>query len=280
MNDAATEFDIGPLVWVKTEIDQALSRARLAFQQYTAGFSSGSDNAAQLRFCRTHLHQVRGALTIVGLDGVKQFVEALESLLEAIEHSPVEKPPIPLILSSIDSVGHYLDDLLAGQSDQPLRLYPIYEQIQHARGIERVSKAELFFPDLDARLPKSVLSPSLDPVSHDLSLGLLRRERGHFQRGFLSWLKNPVERNGINEMLQAVQRIEATQQTNAARAFWWISGVLLSELAEGGLPENFDVKHLCARIDLQIRRLSEGSRNIAERLMRDLLYFIATTGNL
>src|SRR5690606_16362905 len=30
----------------------------------------------------------------------------------------------------------------------------------------------------------------------------------------------------------------------------------------------------CARIDLQIRRLLEGSRNVAERLMRDALFYV------
>ncbi|MDR1162411.1 MAG: Hpt domain-containing protein [Candidatus Accumulibacter sp.] len=278
MNDTVTEFDVGPLVWVKTEIDQALTRARQAFQQYAAASASGG--ADRIRLCRTHLHQVKGALAIVGLDGIRQFVEALESLLDAIEQTPPEKLPTPLILSSIDSVGHYIDDLLAGQPDQPLRLYPIYEQIQRARGVDRVSKSELFFPDLDARLPKSALiAPALDRISPDLFQGILRRERNRFQRGFLSWLKNPADRDGVHEMLQAIRRVEATQQTNAMRAFWWIVGVVLSALGEGGLPENFDAKQLCARVDLQIRRLSEGSKNIAERLMRDLLYFIASSEN-
>jgi chemotaxis protein histidine kinase CheA len=51
----------------------------------------GNGDLTQIRFCRTHLHQVQGALTIVGLDGVTQFAEALESLLEAIEKQ--ERPP-------------------------------------------------------------------------------------------------------------------------------------------------------------------------------------------
>ena len=34
-------------------------------------------------------------------------------------------------------------------------------------------------------------------------------------------------------------------------------------------------RQLCGRIDLQIRRLLEGSRNVAERLMRDALYYVA-----
>ena len=50
---------------------------------------------------------------------------------------------------------------------------------------------------------------------------------------------------------------------------------MLTALSDGTLPAEVDVKQLCARIDLQIRRLLEGSKNVAERLMRDALYYVA-----
>ena len=80
----ATEFDVGPLSWVKSEIDLALKRADQALQEFSGGLPGGGD-PTQLKFCRTHLHQVQGALTIVGLDGVTQLAEAAEALLERIE---------------------------------------------------------------------------------------------------------------------------------------------------------------------------------------------------
>ena len=57
---AATEFDLGPLTWVKGEIDLALTRAVEALVQYEL-----AGDATQIRFCRTHIHQVHGALSIV-----------------------------------------------------------------------------------------------------------------------------------------------------------------------------------------------------------------------
>lgn len=78
--NAATEFDLGPLTWVKGEIDQALQRATDALAQHEAG-----GDKTPLKFCRTHVHQVHGALAIVGLDGVTQVTESLELLLAAIE---------------------------------------------------------------------------------------------------------------------------------------------------------------------------------------------------
>ena len=69
MSTTATT-DIGPLTWVKSEIDLALERADQALQAFSASAADGDGDPTQIRFCRTHLHQVEGALTIVGLDGV------------------------------------------------------------------------------------------------------------------------------------------------------------------------------------------------------------------
>jgi chemosensory pili system protein ChpA (sensor histidine kinase/response regulator) len=273
--NAGTEFDVGPLTWVKSEIDLALGRADQALRQYTASVIAGTGDLTQIKFCRTHLHQVQGALTIVGLDGAKQFAEAVEALLEAIENQtrPAGETSIALVQNALEAIGNYLDDLITGQPNQPLRLLAQYREIQSARGISRISPSDLFFPDLSVRPPRRESPAQKMPVA--ALQPFLRQERARFQRGFLSWLRNPQDRSGVSEMLSAVQRIEATQDAAAARSFWWVATGFLSALSEGTLPEVLDVKQLCARIDLQIRRLSEGSKNVAERLMRDALYFVA-----
>jgi chemosensory pili system protein ChpA (sensor histidine kinase/response regulator) len=103
----------------------------------------------------------------------------------------------------------------------------------------------------------------------------LKAERARFERGFLRWLRNADDVAGVAEMREAVAAIEATQALPAARAFWWITIALLDALAGRQVPVDFQVKKLCARIDLQMRRLLEGSKTVAERLMRDALYFVA-----
>ncbi|MBN9420896.1 MAG: hybrid sensor histidine kinase/response regulator [Candidatus Accumulibacter sp. 66-26] len=276
--NAATEFDVGPLTWVKSEIDLALERAAQALQQYAASGTAAADGAGdltQIRFARTHLHQVQGALTIVGLDGVTQFAEALEFLLEDAEQQklPADAALLALVHRALETTRHYLDDLVGGHPNQPLRLLPLYREVQAARGQARVSATDLFFPDLSARPPRR--PANLQAMAHDDFLKMLRQERARFQRGLLAWLRAPQERDGVDQMLDAVKLIEATQEAAAARSFWWVATGFLSALAEGKLPAETDVKQLCARIDLQIRRLAEGSRNVAERLMRDALYFVA-----
>ena len=151
----ATEFDVGPLSWVKSEIDLALKRADQALQEFSGGLPGGGD-PTQLKFCRTHLHQVQGALTIVGLDGVTQLAEAAEALLERIEQGEQAPDEATLTLArrALSAIGHYLDELLNGEPNQPLRLLSVYRDVQTARGLNRVAASDLFFPDLSARPPR------------------------------------------------------------------------------------------------------------------------------
>ncbi len=273
--NAATEFDIGPLTWVKSEIDLALERADGALQQYTSSLAEGPGDLTQIKFCRTFLHQVQGALTIIGLDGVMQFAEAIEAMLDSFEKQACTagQPAIDLAQRGLAAIGRYLDDLIDGQPNQPLRLLPLYGAVQKMRGIERVQPSDLFFPDLGIRPPRRAALAA--PMAQAEFQRLLRQERARFQRGLLSWLLDPQNRTGVSEMLGAVKRIEATQDAAAARSFWWVSIAFLCALAEGSLPTEPHIKQLCARIDLQIRRLLEGSKNVAERLMRDALYCVA-----
>ena len=274
--NAATEFDVGPLTWVKSEIDLALGRADQALEQYAKSLEAGEGDLTQIRFSRTHLHQVQGALTIVGLDGVTQFAEALEAMLLSIEERAFagDAASIALAHRALAMIGHYLDGLINGQPNQPLRLLAVYREIQAARGLSRISATDLFFPDLSARPPRR--DTPATKLAQEGFHKLLRLERGRFQRGFLAWLRNPKDRSGLSDMLAAVRRIEDTQESAAARSFWWVATGFLSALAEGAVQDEVNAKQLCARIDLQIRRLLDGSRNVAERLVRDALYFVAT----
>jgi hypothetical protein len=58
--------DIGPLSWVKSEIDLALEQAGSELTVYAAAPAAGP-----LQTARARLHQAHGALVVVGLEGVK-----------------------------------------------------------------------------------------------------------------------------------------------------------------------------------------------------------------
>lgn len=271
---ATTELDLGPLSWVKGEIDLALGRANEALGK----FSENTDDSAQLKFARTHLHQAHGALSIVGLDGVTQFSDVIEQLLSEVEGGQVAATPAVAELAqrAITTIRHYLDEVASGMPNQPLKLLATYRDLMAARGAERVPSSDLFFPDLSLRPPKRAEESSQLPQGEVARR--LKAARARFERGFLRWLRNAEDTSGVADMREAVATIEATQTLPAARAFWWITIALFDALAAQQVPVDVHVKRLCARIDLQMRRLLEGSKTVAERLVRDALYFVAIAG--
>ena len=269
--NAATEFDLGPLTWVKGEIDLALARATEALGQHEL-----SGEATQLRFCRTHVHQVHGALSIVGLDGVTQVTESLEALLSALEERRLQLTAeiVATLTQAMAALGKYLDDLVAGEPNQPLRLLPAYQALAAARGQGACSPTDLFYPDLSLRPMKRAVPVA--PLSAEQLHTLLKSERARFQRGLLAWMQHTTEPHvALENMRAALDNIEATQEAPATRSFWWAALAFIESLFDRQGEADTESRQLLARIDTQIRRLLEGSHTVAERMMRDVLYAVA-----
>ncbi|MBS4018585.1 MAG: Hpt domain-containing protein [Dechloromonas sp.] len=271
--NAATEFDLGPLTWVKGEIDQALLRAEEALDQFVA-----NADATQLKFCRTHVHQVHGALDIVGLNGITELTESLEALLLALEEErlPASEAAQSVAHEALAGLRQYLDDLVAGEPHQPLRMMPLCSRLAEVRGLPPVHPGDLFYPDLSLRPPRSTLTPpALTPEEMHK---VLRKQRTRFQKGLLKWLTQPEQKaSGRQAMSEALAAIEAIQPTSGARSFWWVSQAFLEALDNPDISVEPLARQLCARIDLQIRRLLDGSGKLAERVMREALYYVART---
>src|SRR6266700_2759012 len=265
---ARAEFDVGPLSWVKGEIDHAIHRAQEALR----AFAANSAAPAQLKSSQSHLHQAHGALSIVGLDGVTRLSEELESLLAGIEkEASLRKAEIfGLAERAFDGILAYLDQLMAGNPNQPLRLYRLYRDLVSARG-GQADPTDLYFPDLSFRPPKrDKIQIALKPGEADKNL---REQRTRYQRGLLKWLKNDA--SGAEDMRAAVEAIEAPQGPTSQRAFWWASLAFFDALAHKALPQDLDAKQLCNRIEQQIKRTVEVTPSVAERLMREVLYYVA-----
>ena len=75
------ENEIGPLTWVKGEIDLAMERAGEALH----AASKSPQALEQFKHAQNHLHQAHGALLMVGLEGVSQVTDAIERLLAVLE---------------------------------------------------------------------------------------------------------------------------------------------------------------------------------------------------
>jgi chemosensory pili system protein ChpA (sensor histidine kinase/response regulator) len=265
---AANEFDVGPLTWVKGEIEQALAKAAEALGAYAAN----PMDSTQLKFCKTHLHQAHGALEIVGLEGVTKLTEESEHLLQALEDGSLQMSDTvkTVLTGAFSRLTEYLNELVDGSPHQPVRLFPAYKAVMELRGAERIVETDLFFPDLSVRPPKREVAD----MPADMREYVLAQRR-RFQMGLLRWLRNAADSAALKEMAEAVRGIEKMQAMPQHRAFWWVTIGFVETLQAAGANASLDAKRLCARIDLQMKRLMEGSQNVAERLMRDALYFVA-----
>ena len=256
--DTAPEFDLGPLSWVQGEIDQALTR--------------GVDALAALKLARTHIHQASGAIQMVGLDAVTAYTDELERQLTRMEELPSAEmnAACDLVDRACRKLKIFLDELVGGANPVPLKLFPEYELMQQARGVKAAAPTDLFYPDLSPRAPKigaaKIVTPQRLP-------SFLVKQRRLFQRGLLAWLRGDEE--GARVMRDAIQGIEDVQTHSAQRSFWWAVGALLEGVVEKGVEAGFGVKQLCGRVDLQIRRFIEGSSKVADRMRREVLYYVA-----
>jgi chemosensory pili system protein ChpA (sensor histidine kinase/response regulator) len=279
--NARIQFDAGPLSWVKGEIDQAMRAGADALREFAAG---GATDVAKFHAGVAHLHQANGALAIVGLDGVTRVAEELEGLLADIGKGVVAGEPAVFELCArvITAITGYLEQLMSGAANQPLRLFPIYSELVAARNggdAQKADQADLYFPDLSPRPPRRERMPVT--LHSEEAPRYFRDQRTRYQRGFLKWLKNDANRNdtsgneGALEMFEAVRAIEQTQGLTSQRSFWWAAQAFFEALVQGALPADLDARRICNRVEAQLRRLVEGSQNVAERLMREVLYGIA-----
>jgi len=267
-------FDIGPLTWVKSEIDSSLERARASLRAFDGGGAPGPE----LKVCQANLHQAAGAVQIVGLEGVTRLFEETEALVGELAAGkvPADGDAVGVLERAIAAIGKYLTELLDGQADQPLRLFTVYREVVRARGAPVASEADLYFPNLTlsppprdkpaVRLPKGQAEPHA------------KAQRAIYQRGFLKLLRTPADQQAIGDMGAAVDAVEETQTVPAQRAFWWAAGAFLDALGKGDLKADAGVRQVCSRIEQQIRRLGEGEPALAERSLREVLYWIARVG--
>ncbi|MBI2313975.1 MAG: Hpt domain-containing protein [Betaproteobacteria bacterium] len=266
---AQPSYDVAPLTWVKGEIDQALAAAG----QFLEQFAADPRDRAPLAGARGHLHQVTGVLNMVGLQGPARFNEELESLVKAIEAQAIPEgcDAIGESRKAVASLASYLDRLIHGEPNVPVRLFPMLRAVAEARGATGITPGELFFPDLTVSRPGGL---ERAPLSGPEWMLLLKSARSRFQRGLLPWLK-ASDGGGAREMAEALRTLAQAAAPDGQRTFWWVTAAFMDAVAHQGVAADLQVKQLAGRIDHEMRRLAEGGTASAERLLRDLLYHLA-----
>lgn len=263
------DFDIGPLSWVKGEIDQALEQVLAQL----AALGTNPADLSPLRFAKTHLYQVNGAFDMVGLEGCKRYCNEIETIVSKLDKSEIGIEPeyLDTLRYAILHLQQYLQELMNGEPDQPLRLSLPLKKLA-ALHDETLEDSELFFPDTSLRLPKDIPTEALDPQG---VLATLKEQRAQFQKSLLSWLKGDT--GALQDMTAALERVQLVQSQAAQKTLWWVATAFTETLAEDTYRHDAGVKRLCRRLDQELRSAGEGMNRPASLLLRDLLYFIAVS---
>ncbi|TMH60346.1 MAG: hypothetical protein E6H53_05215 [Betaproteobacteria bacterium] len=265
-----SEFDVGPLSWVQHEIDQALTRGIEAL----ASFRRPGSDVSALKDARMHVHQAAGAIEMLGFDAVTDLTREIErhlGRLENLAQNELELASDP-IERACRKLSIFLGELANGAPLVPLKLYPEYLALLQSGGVEAATPIDLFYPDLSPRAPTIATRATI--TAHKLPSHLAKQRR-LYQTGLLAWLRG--DDDGARTMRDAIVGIDEVTTHESLRSFWWTVCALFEAMAERGLERSFGLKQLVGRIDLQIRRVAEGSARAADRLRREVLYYVAVS---
>jgi chemosensory pili system protein ChpA (sensor histidine kinase/response regulator) len=261
-------FDTGPLSWVKDEIDQSLKKVLASFNEVSQNLGA----VASLRLTLAHLYQVNGALDMVGLEGCKRYCSEIEKLTSKIAQQsvPATQEVVTHLIQAVETLSQYLQDLMNGAPDTPIRLYPTLKPLVEAQG-ESIEESELFFPDTDNSAPKDLPS---NPIEESAIPIFVAEQRAVFQRSLLDWLRTK-NADALSTMREAVVKVQQVQVKNAPRTLWWTASAFADSLAQDKVAANNGAKKLCRKLDRQLGNLASGDAKAPSQLLRELLYYVA-----
>jgi chemosensory pili system protein ChpA (sensor histidine kinase/response regulator) len=169
--------------------------------------------------------------------------------------------PVRVVENALAAVMAYLDGLLSGRPNQPIKLFPYYRDVLQLSGMQSRASG------------RSRLSGPLAPsgVSSDRSAAVHAarpEETGApaTKSGLLGFLRNTDDAKARKAMRESLAELEHMPQRGLARSFWWITRGLLEALEAGAVAVDVDLKRVMARLNLQLRRMIDGGGAVAERL--------------
>lgn len=270
------DSEYNALNWVKGEIEETLNQARHALESYV----ENPKDTAQLRFCVTYLHQVRGTLQMIELYGAALLCEELEYVALALLQDQIQNrdDAYEVLLRAILQLPTYLDRLQAGHKDIPLVLMPLLNDLRATRNQSLLSDTALFSPNLDVEAPKPVITTDGEPALKVEAQA--KKLRPAYQAGLVNWFRDSSDRASLMRMQAVLDKLESSVEEDTLRQMFWVAGGVLEALAEGGLDVSVSIKSLLGQIDREIKQLiDEGAEALEKQphkdLIKNLLFYVA-----
>ena len=264
--------DLGPLAWVLDELRKSLDGAVKAMRRFVrdAEVARESDLAAldagALRIARQQLHQACGALEMVGMGPPALVLRSMESAVQKFVQRPetCSDDAAAVIERASFALIEYLETVLAGKSVSPVALFPQYRDAQALAGADRVHPADLWPVERRFREPEGTVTLAPLPYGPEA--------RARLDAAVLRIVKSGDLRAALN-LRDTCLGFVAAQTDRQARAFWKICAGFFEAFGSGLLAPDVYVKRVASRVLMQYATLAKGDPTIADRLVRDLLFF-------
>ncbi len=267
--------DYATLRWVKEGMDETILLARQALEEYVSAGFSGDGIQVYLK----HVHQLLGTLRMVQVYGAGMLVEEMERVARLLADgafSGSERIAESLMLGLVQ-LPPYLQRLEKGEPDIPLVLLPVLNDLRALRNVAPASEIVLYAPNLDRLVEREPVVPG---SGNEQLPGIIRRLRNRYHKGLLLWYRDDKLDEGLHEVLDVLQKINAVAGTLRLRRLMDAGEALVVTLIDGEFTADTEVKQLFSRIDRVLKRLAEEGEEAAVTdfptdLLKNLLYFVS-----
>lgn len=267
------------LDWVLGEIEETLNEARQALESYV----ENPKDATQLRFCITHIHQVRGSLQIVEFHGASLLAEEMELLAQALMDQKVSSvtDAHEVLMRSLLQLPIYLDHVKVYRDDTARSILPLLNDIRALRKETYLTESNLFTPDLSS--VAEVIGkrhPALDdPAKVKQVTGKLREM---YQFAAASVLRDIKVRENLDYLEKVFARLTVLTSGTRSGALWLAAAALVEGLRNESIEMSLAVKGLLRYLARELRMLSEQApasfdKPVQEGLLKNLLYYVGTS---
>lgn len=264
--------DLGPLAWVLDETRKSLEAVTKALRRFVSdaetarGVDLSTIDSGPLRLVRQQLHQVVGALEMVGQDVAAHMVRGMEGVAQQFVQHP-EKCTEKAV-SVVENAGFALVEYLEGQlGENPrpaLGLFPQFQEVQQLAGADRIHPADLW--PVSWRWVNPATPAALQKLHYDTAV------RQRVDHGTLKIMKT-ADANAAEELCVVSLGLADGETALHPSIFWKLSSGFFEALGHGLLKPDVYIKRAASRILVQYTALARGERSVSERLAQDLLFF-------
>ena len=271
--------DLTPLSWVQEEVRRQLEAVNKVLRRQLREFdlrqAGGQLDAAALASVlqtqALQLHQVSGVLRLVNLDEGHRLMQAAESLLvRCAGDATLRTEQVEAVERAGFALLTYMTRSVSGARPSPLALFPAYRRLQELNQAERIHPADFWPQHFEWRtLPPPQLVdaglPSLDALRTSFEGALLRQMR-------------ETSATHAASLAELCAGIGLALRREPQQSFWQLAAAHFEAQAQGMLASDQLVKRMASRLLAQLRDDLRGSTEVSDRLVQDLLFFCAQSG--